>query len=419
MIKLIEKIEGEAELDFKFDGEVIDFVEIRFLDSRGIENILKGKSALDALVINPRVCGICGHAHLLATVKALEDCYEYLQVPKNALIVRELTQNFEIIQNHFKWFYMTIMPLFGYKDTLLKAVKPSNIMAKAIATIGGQYPHTSYAIPGGVTCELNPMDIVKVKNYIKQTIEFFEQNVVIAKSSEILECDNSAKLLKRDGDLPLILNTILNNGWKSFGKSYDKFIVFGENSYFKSGKSIATRLNTNLDISKVLETENSNTKAKNVTYKGKYFEVGPFSRAMMNKTALIKDAHFRYKDSIFSRILARVCETLQLLNYSLELLEKIDFNAPFYIEPKVDISKVSGKGIGMVEAARGSLIHEVTLKNGIIEEYKIITPTQWNLSNGTKENSGVAQKAMIGLNDTKIAEIVFKAFDVCSVCTTH
>jgi len=419
MIKLIEKIEGEAELDFKFSGDVIDFVEIKFLDSRGIEAILKGKPALNALVINPRVCGICGHVHLLATVKALEDCCENLQVPKNAFIVRELTQNFEIIQNHFKWFYMTIMPLFGYKDTLLKAIKPSNIMAKAIATIAGQYPHNSYAIPGGVTCELNPMDIVKVKNYIKQVIEFYEENVVLAKSDEFLECNSSAKLLKRGGDLPLILNEILNRGWRKFGKSYDRFIVFGKNSYFKCGKSVATRLNENLDMSKVLETENLNSKAKNVTYKGKYFEVGPLSRAMINKTALIKDAHFRYKDSIFSRILARVCETLQLLNHSLELLEKIDFNAPFYIEPKVDISKMSGKGVGVVEAARGSLIHEVTLKNGIIQEYKIITPTQWNLSNGTKQNPGVAQKAMLGLNDTKTAEIIFKSFDVCSVCTTH
>jgi len=419
MIKLIEKIEGEAELDFKFDGSIIDFVEIKFLDSRGIENILKNKSALDALVINPRVCGICGHAHLLATVKALEDCYDDLKIPQNAQITRELTQNFEIIQNHFKWFYMTIMPLFGYKDTLLKAITPSNIMSKAIATIGGQYPHTSYALPGGVTCQLNPMDILKIKNYINQAIEFFEQNLVKAKSSEILECNNTAMLLKRDGDLPLILNTILKNGWKSYGKSYDRFIVFGDNSYFKSGKSIATRLTENLDISKVKEIENTNSKAKNVTYKDKYFEVGPLSRAMINKTALIKDAHFRYKDSLFSRILARVCETLQLLNHSLKLLEKIDFDKTFYIEPSIDIFKMSGEGIGKIEAARGSLIHKVKLNSGIIENYTIITPTQWNLSNGTKQNPGVAQKAMIGLDSTKKAETVFKSFDVCSVCTTH
>ena len=75
MIKLIEKIEGEAKLNFHFKNNKIDKVDVDFMSTRHIEDILKGKSPLDALVINPRVCGICGHAHLIATVRALEDCY--------------------------------------------------------------------------------------------------------------------------------------------------------------------------------------------------------------------------------------------------------------------------------------------------------------------------------------------------------
>jgi hydrogenase large subunit len=73
----------------------------------------------------------------------------------------------------------------------------------------------------------------------------------------------------------------------------------------------------------------------------------------------------------------------------------------------------------VVEAARGSLIHKVELENGIIKKYDIITPTQYNLSNGERENQAISQKAMVGLSDIKLAEIVFKSFDVCSVCTTH
>ncbi|HHH19009.1 MAG TPA: hydrogenase, partial [Campylobacterales bacterium] len=77
MIKLIEKIEGEAKLHFRFDNAKISHVDIEFMSTRNIsEKILQGKPALDALVINPRVCGICGHAHLLATVQALEECYD-------------------------------------------------------------------------------------------------------------------------------------------------------------------------------------------------------------------------------------------------------------------------------------------------------------------------------------------------------
>jgi hydrogenase large subunit len=140
---------------------------------------------------------------------------------------------------------------------------------------------------------------------------------------------------------------------------------------------------------------------------------------MLNKIPLIKESHRRYADSIFSRILARTCEIPQLLHHCHQLINKIDLTQKSYIQPSIDISKLNGYGQSSVEAARGSLIHKVKIRDGIIEKYDIITPTQWNLSNGTKLNPAIAQKAMLELQDINIAEIVFKSFDVCSVCTTH
>ena len=227
------------------------------------------------------------------------------------------------------------------------------------------------------------------------------------------------KVLNKDGDLPKALHKIKQNSLENLGKSYDRFIVFGQNSYFNSGKSLKTRVAKNLNIDEVREQINQNSFAKNVTYKDKYYEVGPLSRAMLNKTPLIKDAHRRYQDSLFSRILARVCEIPQLIEHSKKLLNGLDLSEESYIKPPKDISKISSSGVGMVEAARGSLIHKVKLENGMIKSYEIITPTQWNLSNGDRDNLAISQKAMVGLKDTKLAELVFKSFDVCSVCTTH
>jgi hydrogenase large subunit len=419
MIELIEKIEGETKLDFSFKDEKIDFVGIEFMTARGIENILKGKSALDALVINPRVCGICGHAHLIATVEALEDCYEDIEISNKAKIIRELTLTFELIQNHFKWFYLTMRPLFGKKQEVLKATYPSQLMAKAIAVFGGQYPHTSYAIVGGVVCDVTEMDIIKVKHYMQECIKFFETKVVQADTKDFLVCDSVEKVLKRSGDLPDILKDIKDKDYLQYGKSYDRFIAFGQNSYFKKGKSLKTNATYNVSLDYIKEQENLNSLAKNVTYKNKYYEVGPLSRAMINKIPLVKDAHRRYSDNVFSRIVARVCEIPQLLNHSMELLEQLDISEASYLEPSADISTISASGQSAVEAARGSLVHKVEIQKGIIKNYEIITPTQWNLANGTKDNLGVSQKAMVGLKETQTAQLVFKTFDVCSVCTTH
>jgi hydrogenase large subunit len=232
-------------------------------------------------------------------------------------------------------------------------------------------------------------------------------------------CEHVEDLLKKDGDIIDILKQIKKENLIGCGKSFDRFIVFGENSYFKKGKSIKTRLTKNIGFSYVKETLGKDTFSKSVNYRDKYYEVGPLSRAMVNKTLLIKDSHRKYGDSIFSRILARVCEIAGLLNHSKELISMIDLQEASYIKPSVDVTNLNSSGQSAVEAARGSLIHKVEIKNGLIKEYEIVTPTQWNLCGGTKDKQGISQKAMIGLSNTKVAELVFKSFDVCSVCTTH
>ncbi len=412
-IEVIEKIEGEAVVEYSFDGDRVDDVKIKFFQSRHIEKILIGKSVNDALVINPRVCGICNHAHLIATVRAIEDCYDSIEVPKNAKILREITLSLELLQNHFKWFYLTIEPLLGFDVQILKATKPSQLISKMIAMLAGQYPHNSYAIPGGVVGALTPLEIVGFKSSLNSLIKIFQESLIDVDLQNFVSCDRIDVMLSKSGDMPRAMQTILDKGYTELGKSNDKFIVFGE-GLFKSGKSIKTRVATNIDTKYVESFDIKQSEAKLATYKGKFYEVGPLSRAMLLKTPLIKEAHRKFQDSLFSRILARVCEVPRLLLYTQELIEQIYLNRPFYIEPKI---LTNGEGVGVVEAARGSLIHKVSVRDGKIEDYQITTPTQWNLSFNTKENPTPVQKALIRSKKSDPLELIFKAFDVCSVCT--
>ena len=227
IIEIIEKIEGEAKLNFTFnENKKIDFVNIEFLSQRGIETILENRNAFDALVINPRVCGICGHAHLIATVKAIEDCYKNIQISQKAKILRELTLNFELIQNHFKWFYLVLLPLFGYKQYVLKATEPSILINKAIAILAGQYPHNSYSIVGGVVSQPTEFDMLKIISLIDEVITFFEKNIIQYNLDDILEEKSITKFLKFKGDLAIILNKIIDNNWQNLGNGYNRFIVF-------------------------------------------------------------------------------------------------------------------------------------------------------------------------------------------------
>jgi Ni,Fe-hydrogenase I large subunit len=139
---------------------------------------------------------------------------------------------------------------------------------------------------------------------------------------------------------------------------------------------------------------------------------------MVAKTPIVKNLHKRYKDSLLTRVFSRIHEVATLLKYSKELLENLNLE-----EDSCTLSPDDGlkdfEGTGIVEAARGSLIHKTTVKEGLIVNYEIITPTQWNLSHGNDEEQGIAVEAMKGSKNIEEATFIFRTFDVCSVCTTQ
>jgi hydrogenase large subunit len=175
---------------------------------------------------------------------------------------------------------------------------------------------------------------------------------------------------------------------------------------------------SNVDTRYVQESVQEGTVAKAVTYKQRLYEVGPLARGMVAKTPIVKNLHKRYKDSLLTRVFARVHEVAQLLHYSKALLKNLKLDEPSCtLDANVRLYEFEGTGV--VEAARGSLIHKTTVSNGVITNYDIITPTQWNLSHGTKEEQGIAVEAMVGSKSTEEATFIFRTFDVCSVCTTQ
>ena len=217
-VEIIERIEGEAKLSCSWENNLVSDVKIDFLNFRGFEYILEGKSPLDALIYTPRICGICGQAHLKATVEALENVYENinekLQVTQKAKLLREIGLNIEIIDSHLKWFYMFIMPDIIKLDTndlgiymplkgsrWMEAQKSASETIKALAIIGGQWPHTSYMLPGGVMSDPTKLDLVMMQNYLQNTISFFEKSISGTSLENYLNFDSLDNLENLGADL--------------------------------------------------------------------------------------------------------------------------------------------------------------------------------------------------------------------------
>jgi uptake hydrogenase large subunit len=428
--KIIDQIEGEASIYFDIKDEKVDFATISFPHFRAMESILEGKNALDALVITPRVCGICGHAHLMASVRAIEDAYKNAgyEIKLNDKIqkIREFTLVIEMIQNHLKWIYLTIIPelvkLTGSSETLtpLKGAFGASLASKAIATFAGQWPHSSYMLPGGITCDPTNMDLLKAQSYLEELIIFFEKETLGISLDKFLSFKSCKEFNNIQSDIARIERDLVNLGMHEKGFAYDRFLVVGKHKFTKPSKLKQTRpFKVDIKNLNVVDAYSPYQKsyAKNAQYKNEFYEAGPLSRCISMKNPIIKSMHRKFKDSAYTRVMARIFELASLLNHSKNLLSSLSIDEDSFIKP-VDINTISANGVGAVEAPRGPLVHKISIKNGLIQEYKITTPTQFNIGSSTKENPTPAQKSMNGVTKEE-ALFIFRTFDVCSVCTTH
>ena len=428
--QLLEQIEGEASVYFDIKENKVDFATVVFPHFRGMESILEGKDALDALVITPRVCGICGHAHLMATVRAVEDAYKNagydITLTQKAKSIREFTLLMEMVQNHFKWFYMVIHPelekLTGSsgEKRVLKGAYAASLAAKAIAVFGGQWPHSSYMIPGGVTCDPSFVELLQAQSYLDELIKFFQKESLGVTIDTFLSFDSCKDFKSLSSDIADVEAALISTAMHEQGFAHDRFLVMGEHDFSHVAKLKGTRAfkvdSRYLSLEDAYAPE-SKSYAKNALYKEEFYEGGPLSRMMSVALPIVKNMHRRYKDSAYTRVMARVFELAYILQYMQKLLQNIDVTQASVIDLP-DIKSLSAEGTGIVEAPRGSLVHKLKLKKGVIQKYNIITPTQFNIGSSKKSKLTPVQQAMQGRTQQE-ALFIFRTFDVCSVCTTH
>ncbi len=428
----LPRVEGEARLELFWKDGLIEDAKIRINSMRGIERVLVGRHYMDALVITPRVCGICGHAHLIASVRAIEDALG-IKPTEKARLVRNITQSLEVLQNHVKWFYLFMMPDFLLLEERLRglyepfkgerwhsAIRIASRITMGIALFSGQWPHSSYAIPGGITSEPSIKELTSLRQILLELKHFFLSYVVGMEEAEFFKCLKEGSWQKLNGDAGLFLELCHREGLLTLGSSYNR-LISGGGLYAPCGYFMKKVVHGRLKVDQIEELNApSYSGAKPVRYKGMPFETGPLARQLMSGNLMVKSMHREFRDSFAVRVLARVLEVWSIaeaIELWIERLKEV------LHEKSTSLgrfpSKATGIGYGIVEAARGTLIHRLSVRNGNIQDYAIITPSQWNLGPRCENFLGVAEKAMVGLKSKLHAQMVLRSFDLCSVCTTH
>jgi uptake hydrogenase large subunit len=492
----MNRVEGDLQVKLEItDGVVSDAWTVGTM-YRGFEQLMIGRAPMDALVITPRVCGICGTAHLYAAATAIETAIGCPIAPngtrvRNACLMAEETQS--DTRHAFLMFmidlcnpryaerpgYAEIVEAFApfkgriYRETVVETKK----ILEIVAIFGGQWPHSSHMVPGGVVTQKSRRSIVKCLGILDAYTRWYERSILGCSVERWLAVQSVADLerwleeseLHRKSAMGLYLRFTRELGFAQLGRgrgnmlSYGVYFdpelwqpPFGPQRTLRAAGFYDAELGSVQEFDHRLIAEHvkhsffrdydggqhgqhpwrgetvpqydpSGPKyswAKAPRYDGKVVEVGCFAELFMAGDPLMRDVFAQTGTNVWGRQLSRLHRpalTLPALRRTLLELDKF-YDDSWYDAPK---DAADGEGVGLVQAARGALGHWVQFQGGQITRYQLVTPTAWNASpRDSGDVRGHWEESLVGLtlaDDDNPVELghVIRSHDACLVCTVH
>ena len=484
-ISPVGRVEGDLDVKVYMENGVVTRAHTQASMFRGFEKIMEGKDPQSGLIVTPRICGICGGSHLYCASSALDTAWKTTLTP-NALLLRAIGQATETIQSIPRWFYAIFAtdmankkfankPLYNevvkrfaaYVGTSFqKGVTASGRPVEVYALFGGQWPHSSYMIPGGVMCAPTLKDVTRAHAIMNQFRNDWLETVWLGCSIErYLQIKSWDELMvwvdenesQRNSDLGLFIRASIEFGLDKFGEGVGKFIAFGtylhkdrynhptvesrnqaliSPSGFYDGSNYHTF--NHLDIkehvshtwftdqpaahpwdqplptpvqSQNLANSNFNGKyswSKAPRYTGYAAEAGPLARVIMNSNPSNLD--HQIQDPLFGDILAKkganvFTRALARMHEAPRIFEYInEWLGQIDLDGEFYIKpeERDGQGFGATEAARGALAHWIDIKDGVIKNYQVMAPTTWNV--GPNDDEGKSGPIEAALEGTEIED---------------
>ncbi len=475
------RVEGDLEVKLDIeDGHVSKSTVVAPL-YRGFEKILSGKDPRDALVYAPRICGICSVAQSSAAASALA-ALQKVDTPPNGQLSANIILATENVADHITHFYMFFMPDFTretysqenwYQDIsarflAIKGLAASEVLPTRaqflhiVGILAGKWPHSLAIQPGGTTKAVAPQEKFRLSAILLKFRKFLERTLFGAELEEINEIATVSELQKwaakkgpEHSDLCRFLFLSQSLKLSQLGRSKNGFMSYGayqlaSDHLFARGMydQIGSR-GLELDLDLISEDVSHSWMAVDMKPRhpfdgvtipademaggyswckaprlaGQPVEVGALSRQVVDGHPLIHDAIAKTGSNVENRIIARLLEVALLVPVMQNWVNDLQPGEPFRLHGQ---EQNEGRGVGLVEAARGSLGHWMSVRNASILNYQIIAPTTWNFSPRDQNDiPGPLEQALVGApvrkgeSDPASVQHIVRSFDPCMVCTVH
>lgn len=481
----VNRVEGDLEISVDIAHNEVVKAQVAGTMFRGFEQMMRGRGLLDGLVITPRICGICSTSHLYAAALALDNLHQ-AEVPDNAVRMRNLTHIAEHLQSDLRHVILMFAVDFAHPryarrgffaeaerrytplrgESAIETVKATRQILEIVALIGGQWPHSSFMVPGGIVSTPNSADLRKCRMILAEFQRWYEERI-LGGSLELWQQVTSASDLDawcrdpahRHADLAQIVaisrvlkldrgnepTTLISGGALPLPTSE---CGSGDIHLLRAGVW-RTGIRTALDASRISEQltssyydssldlpgsmyrekarpdpdkEQAYSWVKTPCYQERPAETGPLAELLCNGHPLLVDWVKQHGISPLARELARLVRPTELIPAALRWLKETTPQQGYYQEPG---PCEFGRGLGMVQASRGMLGHWLEVRDGRIENYQIITPTSWNAApRDSRGQGGPIEQALLGAkvedaeHPLELGHIV-RSFDPCLVCAVH
>lgn len=471
------RVEGDLEVALEVEGGAVRSAQVNAPLFRGFEQILAGRPPLDALVVAPRICGICSVAQSAAAAAALGSALR-VTPPPNGRLAANLTQAAENVADHLTHFYLFFMPDFARpayaqrawyapverRFRAMRGTATAELLAararflNVMGILAGKWPHTLALQPGGTSRPVQAAEKVQLFLILRELRAFLERAFLGGALEELAALDGVAALGRwRDArpaeasDFRMFLEIAGDLGLDRLGRAPLPFMSFGAyggergpwlaRGVFEGGEVSA------LDESSISEDAShawladdaprhpsrgqtapspdkpgAYTWCKAPRLGGRAMEVGALARQAVDGHPLARDLASGGGGNVLARVVARALEVARIVPEMEAWARALEPGAPFCA---VAEQPDETSGAGLVEAARGSLGHWLSVRRGRIDGYQIVAPTTWNFSpRDARGQPGALEQALVGTpsgeGEAGVAvQHVVRSFDPCMVCTVH
>lgn len=396
----VTRLEGHGALTIKLgkDNKVKD-IQYNVGSTRFFEQFLTGRAMEEAPRIATRICGICPIPHHLASVKAVEDAWD-VKPPKAAIKLRRLMIEAKQISSHMIHFYALAAPDFVYgpfanpahrnvaqvlkdlPDVAVQAIKLMEFGQELCREIGAKAIHPVTAIPGGMLHHLTEEDRDKWLKRIPELMENINKTVDLAKTV----VDMYKDVITKVGVTPTYYLGLTNNG--------ELDIYDGNVRVMDPNGKIVADFEPKDYIKYYGEHIPNHSYATHIYYKPAGYPEGIWRANCLARCNVadrmatpIADAALKEMRELVGRPshhtfvyhYARIVETVQAAEWIKILLEDPDI-----VSTDVKLSDVepkAGNGVGIVEAPRGTLLHNYESDDeGILTHANLIVATNNNIA---------------------------------------